>query len=70
MEAICKNEQFHADVADTALFLASEAASYITGTIIETDGGATIASPESGEIDAVFDLKSDDRVGNRKKSDD
>jgi len=57
------------DVADTALFLASEAASYITGTIIETDGGATIASPESGEIDAVFDLASDARVGNRKSSD-
>jgi NAD(P)-dependent dehydrogenase (short-subunit alcohol dehydrogenase family) len=59
-----------ADVANTALFLASDAASYITGTIIETDGGATIASPESGELDAAVDLLSDARVGNRKKSDD
>jgi NAD(P)-dependent dehydrogenase (short-subunit alcohol dehydrogenase family) len=58
------------DIANTALFLASDAASYITGTIIETDGGATIASPEGGEIDAVFDPSSDSRVGNRKSSDD
>src|SRR5581483_7616483 len=35
------------DIADGALFLASPAASYVTGTILEVDGGATISSPES-----------------------
>lgn len=34
------------DVANTALFLASESASYITGTIIDTDGGVTINTPD------------------------
>jgi NAD(P)-dependent dehydrogenase (short-subunit alcohol dehydrogenase family) len=51
-----------ADIADTALFLASSAASYITGAIIDVDGGVAIASPESGSADAVFNLKSDPRV--------
>jgi hypothetical protein len=41
------------DIADSALFLASSAASYITGTILDTDGGAAIASPESGKVDAT-----------------
>lgn len=50
------------DIANTALFLASDAASYITGTIIETDGGATIASPESDRVDAVFAPSKDPRV--------
>ncbi len=50
------------DIANTALFLASPASSYITGTIIETDGGATIASPESGTADAVFEPSKDPRV--------
>jgi len=43
------------DIANSALFLASEAASYVTGTILETDGGATIASPESGSVDLAND---------------
>jgi len=33
------------DIAKTAMFLATDASSYITGTIIETDGGVTIAPP-------------------------
>lgn len=52
------------DIANTALFLASEAASYITGTIIDTDGGAGIASPE-GSVDAVHDFAKDARVRGR-----
>jgi len=34
------------DVANTALFLASESASYISGTILDTDGGVTINTPD------------------------
>jgi NAD(P)-dependent dehydrogenase (short-subunit alcohol dehydrogenase family) len=50
------------DIADTALFLASPAASYITGTIIETDGGITIASPEVSRFDSIESLMQDPRV--------
>ncbi len=50
------------DIADTALFLASAAASYITGTIIETDGGITVASPEMARFNSVEDLMNDPRV--------
>jgi len=50
------------DIADTALFLASPAASYITGTIIETDGGVTIASPEMSRFNSIDDLVNDPRV--------
>ncbi len=34
------------DIANTALYLASDAASYVTGTIVDTDGGVTIAAPK------------------------
>lgn len=50
------------DIATTALYLCSDAASYVTGTILECDGGVTIASPEGAEIDSLGDLTRDKRV--------
>ena len=55
------------DIADAALFLASDAASWVTGMILEADGGITIASPESARFDSVEDLERDPRVQRRKK---
>jgi NAD(P)-dependent dehydrogenase (short-subunit alcohol dehydrogenase family) len=42
------------EVADGALFLASDAASYVTGTILDVDGGAAISEPEAN-LDAAAD---------------
>lgn len=54
-----------ADIARAALFLASPASSYMTGTILDMDGGVGVAM--TGETpDAVFDFTSDSRI--RKKS--
>ncbi len=51
----------HADIADAALFLASAASSYGTGTILDVDGGITINSAGSEERDAI-DFEDDPRV--------
>lgn len=51
----------HADIADAALFLASAASSYVTGTILDVDGGITINSAGSEERDAI-DFEDDPRV--------
>lgn len=50
------------DIADTALFLASDASRFITGTILECDGGVTIASPEMSRFNSLEDLENDPRV--------
>jgi NAD(P)-dependent dehydrogenase (short-subunit alcohol dehydrogenase family) len=50
------------DIARTALFLSSEASSYVTGTIVETDGGITIASFEGAGVDAGAGFTRDPRV--------
>jgi NAD(P)-dependent dehydrogenase (short-subunit alcohol dehydrogenase family) len=57
------------DIADAALYLASDAASYVSATILEVDGGTTVATAGSGGIDAVSDAKDDARVRGRGKGD-
>ena len=54
-----------ADIADAALFLATPAASYVTGTVLECDGGVTIASPEMSRFNSLADLENDPRVKRR-----
>jgi NAD(P)-dependent dehydrogenase (short-subunit alcohol dehydrogenase family) len=50
------------DIADAALFLASDAASWITATILEVDGGITVASPEMARFNSLEDLENDPRA--------
>lgn len=59
----------HEDVMDAALYLASEASSYVNGTILDVDGGVTIASPDPNETDAIDDFKSDERIKGPGKGD-
>ena len=42
------------DVANCALFLSTEAASYISGVTIQVDGGQVLTSPNFPFTDEVF----------------
>ena len=46
------------DIADLALFLCSDSAAFITGTVMVCDGGQALASPFSAMLDAVSGRKS------------
>jgi enoyl-[acyl-carrier-protein] reductase (NADH) len=42
------------DIANSCLYIASEAASYITGTTIIVDGGVVLTSPNMAFLSADF----------------
>jgi NAD(P)-dependent dehydrogenase (short-subunit alcohol dehydrogenase family) len=50
------------DIANAALFLASSAASYVHGAILDVDGGITHASPETSRYQSTADMERDPRV--------
>ena len=53
------------DIANAALFLASGAASFLHGSILEVDGGITWASPETRHYASTDDMLKDPRVRRR-----
>jgi NAD(P)-dependent dehydrogenase (short-subunit alcohol dehydrogenase family) len=57
-----------ADIANAALFLASPAASFVHGTILEVDGGVTMSSPETMRFDSLEALENDPRVARARPS--